>query len=154
MFAMVYEFRDPRTAAIPSKQRDTFRKNQRSHRRLGNLDCEDKPQPMERSHHARCRNPLRGEAFTTQRKAPPSNHDRCDRQSNSYYFPPELDMSMPEIEEYGSALGLTRIWPTTETPPHCPVRVLFDADAENVAYSLINVLAKVYGIQPLVPVRN
>lgn len=80
--------------------------------------------------------------------------DRCDRQSNSYYFPPELDMSMPEIEEYGSALGLTRIWPTTETPPHCPVRVLFDADAENVAYSLINVLAKVYGIQPLVPVRN
>lgn len=73
---------------------------------------------------------------------------------HSYYFPPELDMSMPEIEEYGSALGLTRIWPTTETPPHCPVRVLFDADAENVAYSLINVLAKGYGIQPLVPVRN
>lgn len=41
---------------------------------------------------------------------------------HSYYFAAELDMSMPEIEEYGSALGLTRIWPTAETPPHCPVR--------------------------------
>lgn len=156
MFTMVYEFRAPRTAAIPSKQRDTFR---RTRDPIDGWEIR-----IAKINPNRWRGRITHVAGTLYDLKHSPLNARPDHQIttgvignllfHSYYFAPELDMSMPEIQEYGSALGLTRIWPTAETPPHCPVRVLFDADAENVAYSLINVLAKVYGIQPLVPVRN
>lgn len=81
MFTMVYEFRAPRTAAIPSKQRDTFRRTRDPIDGWEIWIAKINPNRWRGSHHARCRNPLRPEAFTTQREARPSNHDRCDRQS-------------------------------------------------------------------------
>ncbi|WP_247822159.1 hypothetical protein [Bradyrhizobium sp. 187] len=115
---MVYEFRDPRTAAIPPKQRDTFRRTRDPIDGWEIWIAKINPNRWRgRITH------LAGTLYDvkhSQLNARPDHRITTGVIGNllfhSYYFAPELVMSMPEIEEYGSALGLAASGFNRRTP--------------------------------------
>jgi hypothetical protein len=143
MFTMVFEFSDPTTAAISFEQRDNFRRTRDPINDWKIWIAKINPYAW------------RGKIFHNGfgiydvGKAPANA--RLDAQIttavignlliHSFYAP--ADLFVVELTPaYDARLGLTRIWPAKHTPPHCPVRILTDSDAENIRLTLASFISK------------
>jgi hypothetical protein len=145
MFSMVFEFRDPATAAIPFNQRDQFRRTRDplNHWRMwiGKIDA----------------NVWRGKTFHTgvglyepsMMPINPAANLQITTAAvgklliHSFYVPRDV----AEIEltpAYDIGLGITRIWPPENATPLRPIRILADRDADNVSQFLRNSILGIF----------
>jgi hypothetical protein len=138
MFSMVYEFRDPGTVAIPFEQRDEFRRSRDAPKDWRIWIAKVDP------------NRWRGTTFHIgmglyDQATVPSFKTPANTQIttavighlliHSFYISPTL-AHFQLNPAYATTLGLFPIWPPQNTLPHCPVRVLTDRDADNIATTI------------------